>query len=331
MNWKRTLSIHVEKLSQKGMIALLISGLGCLIPSSGFAQSEAPNGQFAASQPLAVHRALGIAPIPETLFASVRVAPASTEQTLVNTSSSSLHPYPEASISDTTDHPDDGALPDAPMPAGRLQEQAKQNSPSSGQHQNYYPLSTLPLSGEDKLHDYIHAAFGPPAVIMPAFMAGYRMMDPPKNYPRDWKDGAEAFGRNYGAELASRTANASARFIANEVFHEDPRYMPSTSTNGFARTFHALAFTVVDHSDSGNNMLAIGNFAGAAAGGFVGMGIRPDGFNDVTHAGQQATMQFAMIGAANVLTEFAPEWGPWAKKFHILNIIPSWWVPEHKH
>ncbi len=70
---------------------------------------------------------------------------------------------------------------------------------------------------------------------------------------------------------------------------------------------YALRFTFVDRSDSGHAMLALSNFAGAAAGGFVGNAYLPAGFNDVTHAGQRATIRFGTFAAGNLFREFAPQ------------------------
>jgi len=87
----------------------------------------------------------------------------------------------------------------------------------------------------------------------------------------------------------------------------------------------------VDKSDSGKTRIAYSHFTGAAAGGFVGMGILPDGFNDGTHAEQRTANELGSFAISNLLTEFQPEWGPWAQKLRIPKILPSWWVPEHKN
>ncbi len=237
-------------------------------------------------------------------------------------------------------------LPDAPMPQNqaqaqnpfpRLEAQAQAPPPSpsiSGKHVNKYPvlppgLTRTPLTLQDKFRIYEHKTFGPPAVILPAFGTGLGMINPPSKYPKEWKDGAGAFGRNYGYRLADRTSRDTAQFFTGALLHEDPRYLRSTSTNPFARTLHALAFTVLDKTDSGRTTFATSNFASAAAGGFVGMGILPHGYDDVTHAEQHIASEFLQIGIGNVLTEFEPQWGPWAKKLRIPKILPAWWVPEH--
>jgi hypothetical protein len=232
-------------------------------------------------------------------------------------------------------------LPDAPMPQAQTQEQDQaQDQPppspaASGTHLNQFPIlspgmTRAPLTFQDKFVIYAHKSFGPPAVILPAFGAGLGMLNPPSKYPKDWKDGASAFGRNYGYRLADRTSRNTAQFLTGAIFHEDPRYLRSTSSNPFVRTVHALAFTVFDKTDSGRTTFAASNFASAAAGGFVGMGILPNGYNDVTHAEQHMASEFLQIGLGNVLTEFEPQWGPWAKKLRIPKILPGWWVREHR-
>jgi hypothetical protein len=234
----------------------------------------------------------------------------------------------------SADGPVVAALPDAPMP----QDQAQDQPPASGQdpetHLNQYPilspkLTRSPLTFQEKFVIYAHKSFGPPAVILPALGAGLGMLNPPSKYPKDWKDGAGAFGRNYGYRLADRTSRNTAQFMTGALLHEDPRYLRSTSANPFVRTVHALAFTIFDRTDSGKTTFATSNFAAAAAGGFVGMGILPHGYNDVTHAEQHMASEFLQIGIGNVLTEFEPQWGPWAKKLRIPKILPAWWVPEH--
>ena len=228
-----------------------------------------------------------------------------------------------------------GSLPDAPLPAGQAQRIAHDPATPSGQQTNQLALlpptlTRIPLTGEDKLRIYIHKAFGPPAVILPALATSYQMANPPNHYPREWKDGGAAFGRIYGYKVADRTSRDTAQFLTSLLLHEDPRYQRSTSTNALRRTFHALAFTVVDKTDSGRHTFAASNVASAAAGGFVGMGILPDGYNDLTHAEQRMASEFLQIAIGNIATEFEPQWGPWAKKIHLPKILPAWWVPQHR-
>lgn len=171
--------------------------------------------------------------------------------------------------------------------------------------------STQRFGAGAKLRYYVNGTYlNPGALIGPALRASIRMANPPgkgaTEYPSEWRKGAEGFGRNYGDAMAERTSFQTARFVTGVITHEDPRYVPSTSHNVFGRSLHAVAFTFVDHSDSGRCMPALSNFTGAAAGGFIGNAYLPAGFNNVTHAGQRATIRLGTVAAGNLFHEFAP-------------------------
>jgi len=221
-------------------------------------------------------------------------------------------------------------LPDMPKPQD---PNNPSNSSPSRQDQNS-ALLFLPVksprspSSVDKFTIYVHQTFGPPAVILPAFTAGMGMANPRNHYPREWKDGPGAFGRLYGDTLAMATSQRTARFLTGVALHEDPRYVRSTSKNPLVRTMHAVAFTFIDKTDSGRNTIALSNFAGAAAGGFVGSAYLPHGFNDLTHAQQRMAFQFTSIAIQNIAAEFQPQWAPLVRKLRINKILPEWWVPH---
>jgi hypothetical protein len=165
---------------------------------------------------------------------------------------------------------------------------------------------------EGKFRYYVTETYLNPSVFTaPAFRAGICMANPPgkgaTQYPPQWRQGAEAFGRNYGDAFAQRVTFQTARFATGVITHEDPRYIPSASHNVLARSLHALTFTFVDRSDSGRAMPAFSNFVGATAAGFVGNAYLPSGFNNATHAGQRATLQFGFTAAGNLFREFAPQ------------------------
>jgi hypothetical protein len=151
----------------------------------------------------------------------------------------------------------------------------------------------------------------PSFLTAPAFRASLRMANPPGHfptaYPADWRQGAAAWGRNYGDAVAQRVSFQTARFLTGALVREDPRYAPSSSRNVLVRSWHALGSTVIDRSDSGHRLPAFSNFAGAAAAGFAGNTYLPHGFADVTHAGQRATLQLGLVGAGNLYREFAPQ------------------------
>ena len=121
------------------------------------------------------------------------------------------------------------SLPDAPLPAGQAQGEAQSPAAPMTQPPNQLlglppALTRTPLTAEDKLRIYIHKSFGPPAVILPAFGTGIQMLNPPSHYPREWKDGSDAFGRIYGYKVADRTSRETAQFLTGLLLQEDPRF-----------------------------------------------------------------------------------------------------------
>src|SRR5580704_4556455 len=150
----------------------------------------------------------------------------------------------------------------------------------------YAPVATSrkPQTVHERFMDYAIVTAGPRTLFVPTLLAAVRMANPPNAYPRDWRMGAGAFGKNFGSTLAPLASMETGRFLTGALLHEDFRYRLSTSKNPLARTFHAIAFTFVDKSDSGHNRVALANFVGAGASGFVGNLYLPAGFNNLHHA-----------------------------------------------
>jgi hypothetical protein len=195
----------------------------------------------------------------------------------------------------------------------------------------YAPVVTTrgPQSLHDRFMDYLIVTIGPRALFVPPVYASIRMADPPAAYTRDWRLGAGAFGRNYGNVLAARTSLETGRFLTAALLHEDFRYRPSTSGNPFVRSFHALAFTFVDKSDSGHNRIAFANFVGAGAGGSVGNLYLPPGFNDLGHAETRIAFAFGGFALQNLLREFTPELLKATHRWHApfpRIPLPEWWA-----
>jgi hypothetical protein len=184
-----------------------------------------------------------------------------------------------------------------------------------------------PMSVGEKFAYFEKPVFGPRAMFMTAFRTGLFMANPTSGYPREWRDGAGAFGRNYGNQYARSAAMSFARFASDALLHEDLRYSRSRSKSFFARAGHALGFTFIDKTDGGHPTLAFSNFGGAAAAGFMGNGYLPDGWNNTTHAGQRSLAAFGGFAMQNLAHEFAPEIGHALHHLHLpkLPLPPVWW------
>jgi hypothetical protein len=186
-----------------------------------------------------------------------------------------------------------------------------------------------PQNFHEKWMSYAIVTVGPRTLFAPFVAAGLWMANPPRRYPADWREGVEAYSRNYGNALAPRVSKDTARFLTGALLHEDFRYRPSNSTNPVARSFHALAFTFVDKSDSGHDRIAIANFVGAGASGFVGNLYLPPGFNNLGHAETRTAFAFGGLAAQNLLREFIPDLLNVTHRMHApfpRIPVPEWWV-----
>jgi hypothetical protein len=200
----------------------------------------------------------------------------------------------------------------------------------------YAPVATShgPQSLHERFMDYAIVTVGPRTLFLPVISAAIWMANPPSAYPRDWRMGAGAFAKNYGNALAPRASMDTGRFLSGALLHEDFRYRLSTSKNPLVRSFHALAFTFVDKSDSGRNRVALANFVGAGAGGFVGNLYLPTGFNNLSHAETRTAIAFGGFAAQNLLREFAPDLLKATRKLHTpfpRIPVPEWWVALPAH
>src|ERR1700724_957331 len=218
-------------------------------------------------------------------------------------------------------------LPDAPSAAPIPQQSPQSNIPFLAPRFNR-PLQPMDLG--DRFKYLVEPAFGPRSFVTNAIGAGIRMRNPPSRYPHEWRAGAEAFGRNYGDSFARSGAESIGRFSTSVLLHEDPRYRRSESAFFPTPLGHAVAFTFFDRTDGGHGTVAISNFTGAAASGFIGNAYLPAGFDNLTHAGQRSAFAFGSMTAQNVMQEFSPELSQFLKMIHLPHIPtpPVWWTGD---
>ena len=209
-------------------------------------------------------------------------------------------------------------LPDGPAPA--MKAGAANHADESGAPAQ--PRGSA-LNFDEKLQYFAHHSLGPGVFIGALFSAGPEMASPPARYPRQWRQGALAFGRLYGDALAFETAHETGRFLTGAVLHEDPRYSASSSRNPYVRTVHAIVFTAFDKSDSGRMTLALSNFAGAASAGFIGNAYLPRGYNDTSHAITRTGIAFCSVAVTNLGMEFSPELRRIGRGLHVRKFLVS--------
>jgi len=190
---------------------------------------------------------------------------------------------------------------------------------------DYGSTYIVPMFFEDQTRFWLRRSVEPAPLLLPVVPALMVLADPPRQYPKAWKDGGGAFGRNFGDALTEEEAARTGRYLAGALLQEDPRYYPSASTHIAGRAAYAVIFTFVDRSTHGKPRPAFSNFIGAAAGGFVGNTYLPRGYDDPTHALQRTGGNFVGYGetqlvgfvAENLILEFHPELREFGRWLHL--------------
>lgn len=202
-------------------------------------------------------------------------------------------------------------------PPESVQSKSPQQAPAPQSKTTNAAERSHPLSVGGKFRYFAGQSFRPGSFVAAGIYSGLTMAVPPKSYPREWRQGAGAFGRNYGDFVASWAALQGGKFVAASALHEDPRYFPSHHKNWIARGAHAIGFAIVDQSDSGHRRLAVANISGALAGGFVGNAYLPDAYNNASHALSRSAIALGGFATTNLADEFHPELVKVAHKLHI--------------
>ena len=168
------------------------------------------------------------------------------------------------------------------------------------------------LEVKDKFMLFVKDTVEPLSFLSAGFNAG---LDQASNRDPAFGQGAEGYGKRFGADFAGQT---SWRFFTDfaypTMFSEDPRYYRLGQGSTGKRFLHAVEHTVVAHRDDGTHMFNFSFWLG------TGSAIA---LNDLYHPGNPRgaapgvrSAGYAAIGAMgfDVLREFWPEI---ARKLHM--------------
>lgn len=165
------------------------------------------------------------------------------------------------------------------------------------------PASEFPRSFKERLGGYRSETFSPWSLAMPTVGAGLSQL---KNYPTEWQQGGEGFGKRvlsgYGQSLVDNTI----AFGVATIDHEDLRYPLSTYPKKaiLKRTGHVLAYTFVPSKEGGGRRFGWSRLAGSFGSGFVANTWYPAQHSDTSNALYLSSMNLVSDLAVNMLREF---------------------------
>ena len=164
-------------------------------------------------------------------------------------------------------------------------------------------LCTLKL--KDKFVLFVQDSVDPVTFLATGFSAG---LDQAENADPSYGQGAEGYGKRFGAEFAGQ---ASSKFF-NEfaypwIFSEDPRYYRLAHGPAGRRMLHAMEHAVVAHRDNGKRMFNFSEWLGTTSTVVLSNMYHPDNERGFAPAAQAVTYSILQDMGFDVLREFWPE------------------------
>ena len=165
------------------------------------------------------------------------------------------------------------------------------------------PTAEFPQTFKERLGDYRSETFSPWSVAMPAVGAGLSQL---RNYPTEWQQGSEGFGKRVLSGYGQSVMDNTIAFGVATIDHEDLRYPLSTYPKKaiLKRTGHVLAYTFVPNKDGGGRRFGWSRLAGSFGSGFIANTWYPAQHSDTSNALYLGGMNLVSDLTVNMLKEF---------------------------
>jgi hypothetical protein len=164
-------------------------------------------------------------------------------------------------------------------------------------------LCTLTL--KDKFVLFVQDSFDPGTFLDTGFSAG---LDQAENSDPSYGQGAEGYGRRFGAEYAGQVSSRFFKdFTYPSIFSEDPRYYRLAHGTARRRLLHAVEHVVVAHHDNGKLMFNYSEWLGTTSAVVLSNTYHPDNQRGFSAAAERVGYSFLQDVGFDVLREFWPE------------------------
>jgi len=183
--------------------------------------------------------------------------------------------------------------------AGRLERR-------TAHEPHYKPGAKLcTLLPKDKFVLFVRDSVDPVTFLGAGFYAG---LDQAQNSDPSYGQGAQGYGRRFGAELAGQaTSTFFLDFAFPTIFSEDPRYYRMAHGPAGKRLLHAFEHSVLAHRDNGNIMFNFSEWLGTASTVVLNNTYHPDYRRGFAPAAERVGYGVLQDVGFNVLREFWPE------------------------
>ena len=161
------------------------------------------------------------------------------------------------------------------------------------------------LDFHDKFFLFVKESTDPIHFIGTGFNAGF---DQASNRDPTFGQGAEGYGRRYGADLADSVSGKFFKDFAYPViFFEDPRYYRLGHGSAGKRILNAAEHLFVAHHEDGRRMFNYSEWLGSASSAALGNLYHPGNEHGTGDTARRIGYGFALDIGYDVLREFWPE------------------------
>jgi hypothetical protein len=162
-----------------------------------------------------------------------------------------------------------------------------------------------PLTPRQKFHLFAKSAFDPFVFAEVGIQAGISQAQ--NSFP-DYGQGAEGFGRRYGAAFGdSVSSNFFSNFVYPVLLKEDPRYFRRGQGSVKRRIGYAFLQEFIAHTDKGKRSVNFSNILGALSAGGVSNLYYPDADRGFTLTMSRAGIALIYGSIGGLLNEFWPD------------------------
>lgn len=162
-----------------------------------------------------------------------------------------------------------------------------------------------PLSSHQKFLIFVHSTYDPTTFASAAFDAGIGQGT--GEHP-DYGQGADGFGKRYGAALASSESGVFfTRFLLPTLLHQDPRYFQLGTGSFKTRAAYAVSRAFVTRTDSGGKAFNTSHVLGVSLSIALSNAYVPESERGFDRTFIRIGNALASDAALNILREYWPE------------------------
>ena len=165
-----------------------------------------------------------------------------------------------------------------------------------------YEPNAAPLTAAQKFQLGWKTIIDPVVIFDTGIGAGLQQW---KNKYPDFGQGAEGYGKRFGAQYAARVSSAIiGHIVMQSIFHQDPRYFYKGNGSIRSRALYAIGTAFVRKGDNGHWQPAYSDVLGGLAASEISTLYYPSSSRPVRRLADDVMLGFAGRAAHNLLHEF---------------------------